>query len=213
MFFVSSLLVLIIIKNTYFIEFWCIIICFFLIEGPFSCFQNEDLSNSSEHLMNDYYMQRTICSGFICMVLFKPYINTLNKRVNWGLWSDLSGATQTKLKPRPGLYWSPGSWLPDDPTLTVPGFGSQQSIAPNTVIRGPRKAEALAVKTEMYLSRWPVPLTAASQALLALPQEQKPTTCEDLWGCRGVAGSGAGGPVLGLGLNEVVVPDETVASF
>ena len=34
---------------------------FFFIEGPFSCFQNEDLSNSSEHLMNDYYMQRTVC--------------------------------------------------------------------------------------------------------------------------------------------------------
>lgn len=56
----------------------------------------------------------------------------------------------TKLKPRPGLYWSPGSWLPDDPTLTIPGFGSQQSIAPNTVIRGPRKVEALA---EMYLRK------------------------------------------------------------
>ena len=92
---------------------------------------------------------------FFCMILFKPHINPLNKRGDWGLWSDLSRATQTKLKPRPGLYWSPGSWLPDDPMLIVPGFGSQQSIAPNTVIRGPRKAEALAVKTEMHLWCWP----------------------------------------------------------
>ena len=29
------------------------------------------------------------------MILFKPYINALNKRENWGLWSDLSGATQS----------------------------------------------------------------------------------------------------------------------
>ena len=34
---------------------------FFFIEGPFSCFQIEDLNNSNERLMNDYYMNRTIC--------------------------------------------------------------------------------------------------------------------------------------------------------
>lgn len=91
------------------------------------------------------------------MILFKPYINPLNKRGDWGLCSDLSRATQTKLKPRPGLYWSPASWLPDHLTLTIPGFGSQQSIAPNTVIQGPRKAEALAVKTAMHLWCRPAP--------------------------------------------------------
>ncbi|XP_026980053.1 E3 ubiquitin-protein ligase RNF185 isoform X6 [Sagmatias obliquidens] len=41
--------------------------------------------------------------------------------------------------------------------------------------------------------------------------EHKPTKCEDLWDCTGVAGREAGGPILGFALNEVVVPDETVA--
>lgn len=103
-----------------------------------------------------------------------------------------------------GSYWPSflskrfPPWLPGDITLTFSGSVSQQRpLAPNL-----RKPEALALMT--YVQR-PVMLKTI------LPQEHKPSKCEDLWNCVEVAEREARGSVLGIALNEVVVPDETVA--